>query len=70
MHSSLILIIVFTEIFPAPPVLLYAYYSRLNFAMLGVDSLKDVPRQVCVGRVQIFCKKFCQVCVKMIRAAL
>ena len=65
MHSSLILILVVTEIFPAPPVLLYAYYSRLNFAMLGVDSLK-----FCVGRVQIFCKKFCQVCVKMLRAAL
>ena len=43
-----ILIIVFTEAFPAPPVLLSAYYSLLVVAML-----KDVPGGIlCLGSVQ------------------
>ena len=71
MYSSLILIIVLTEVFPAPPVLLYAYYSRLNFAMLGVATLKDVHREFYVwGVLKNICQKFAQVCVKMSRAAL
>ena len=44
MHFLLTLIIVLIIINPAPPVLLYAYYSRLNCAMLGVAMLQDVPR--------------------------
>ena len=44
MHSLSILKIVFTEAFLAPPVLLYDYYSGLNFAMLREAMLKDVPR--------------------------
>ena len=57
MHSILILVIVFTEAFHAPPVLLYASYLRLNFAMLGVAMLKNVPRHFYVGGVF---KKLCQ----------
>ena len=53
-HSLLILVIVFTDAFPAPPVQLYAYYSHFNFAMLGVAMLKDMPRQFYVRSVQIF----------------
>ena len=44
MHSLLILIIVFTKAFLDHPVLLYAYYSRFNFVMLGVAMLKDMRR--------------------------
>ena len=36
------------EGFPAPHVLLCSYYSCLNFAMLGVAMLKDVPREICI----------------------
>ena len=45
MHPLSSLIIVLMEAFPAPPVLLYAYYSRLKSAVLEVAMLKDVPRE-------------------------
>ena len=62
-HSLSIVIVVFTEAFPAPPVLIHAHYSRLNFAMLGVAMLKDVPRQFYVwGMFKNFCQKFGQLC--------
>ena len=71
MHSLSILIIVFTEAFHAPPVLLYAYYSPLNFAMLGVAIFKDVPKEFYVwGVLKNFCQKSSQLCIKMVRVAL
>ena len=45
MHSSLILIIVFMEAFPAHLVLIHAHFSCLKSAMLRVAMFKDVPRQ-------------------------
>ena len=60
-----ILIIAFTEAFPAPPVLLYAYYSRPNFAMFGVAMLKDAPRELHIWKVfKNFSQKFGQLCIK------
>ena len=71
MHSLSILIIAFTEAFPAPPVLLYAYYSRLNIAMLGVAMLKDVPREFCVwGVFKNICQKFGKLRIKLVEEAL
>ena len=71
MRSLSILIIVFTEAFPAPPVLLHTYYSRLNFTMLRDDMLKDVPRDFHVwGVFKNFCQKFSQLSIKMVRVAL
>ena len=55
MHSLSILMTVFTEAFPAPPVLLYAY-SCLNLAMLGEAVHKDVLRECLVWGVF---KNFC-----------
>ena len=58
----------FTEAFLAPPVLFYAYYSPLNFAMLGVAMPKDVLREFYVwGVLKNFCQKFGQFCIKRIR---
>ena len=44
-NSVSILIIVFTEAFPYPPILICAHCSHLNFAMLKVTMLKEVHRQ-------------------------
>ena len=71
MHSSLILIIVFMKAFPAPPALIHAHYSHLNFIMLAVAMLKDVPRQFYLWEVfKNFCQQIGQLCVKMVRVAL
>ena len=70
-HSSLILIIAFTEAFPAPPVPIHVHYSRLNFTMLGVAVLKNVPRQFYVwGVLNNACQKIGQLCIKMVKVAL
>ena len=61
-HFLSILIIGFTEGFPAPPVLLYAYYSRLNFTMLGEAILKDVFKK--------YWQQFGHLCITMVRVAL
>ena len=51
------MIFVFTKAFPAPPVLLYAYYSRFNFAMFAVAMLKDLPIEFMLGECsKIFAK--------------
>ena len=60
---------VFTEAFPAPPVLIHAHYSRLNFDMLGVAMLKDVPWHFVWQVFKNFCQKFGQLCVKITRVA-
>ena len=60
--------IVFTEAFPDPPVLLYAYYSRLNLAMLGVAMLINMPRKFYVwGVFKNVYQKFGQPCGKIAR---
>ena len=65
MHSLSILIIVLTKAVPAPPALIYAYCSRLNFAMLRVAMLKGVPGEFSVlGVFENFCRKFGQFCIK------
>ena len=70
-HSLSILINVFTEGFHDPPALLYAYYSRLNFAMLGIAMLKDVPRDFYAwGVFKNVCQKVGQLCGKMVRVAM
>ena len=59
------------EGFPAPPVLLYAYYCCLNFAMPGVAMLKDVSRGFYVwGAFKSFYQKFEQLYIKMFRVAV
>ena len=69
MHS-LFLTIVFTEAFPAPPVLLYGYYSCFNFVTLRVAMLKDMSRKFCVkGVSKNFPKIWTGLC-KMVRVAL
>ena len=80
MHCLSIFIIVLVEAFHAPPVLLYAYQSRLNFAMLGVAMLKDVSTpqtqnlldsEFCLwGVFKNFCQIFGQLCIKLVRVAL
>ena len=71
MHFLLILVTVFTDAFPIPPVHLYAYYSRLNFTMLRVAMLKDVRRQLSVwGVFKYSCQKLGQNFVKLVRVAV
>ena len=71
MYSLVLLIVVFTEAFPAPPILLYTYYSCLTFAMHGVTMLRDVPKQFFeCGVFKNFCQKFGQVCETMVSVAL
>ena len=71
MHSFSVLIIVFSECFLAPLVLLYAYYSCLNFTLPGVAMLKDVPRGFYVwGAFKNFYQKFGQLDIKIFRVAV
>ena len=60
MHYLSLLITVFINPFPASLVLVHAHYFHLNFAVLGVTLLRDVPRQfLFVGCVQkILAKHF------------
>ena len=67
-QSLSILVTVFMEAVPAP-VLLYAYYSRFNFAMLRVAMLKDMPRKFYAwGVFKNFCQKFGQFCIEMVKS--
>ena len=71
MHYISILITVFMKAVPAPPVMLYAYYSLVIFAMLRVAMLNDMPRKFYAwGVFKNFCQKFGQFCIEMVRVAL
>ena len=70
-QSLSLLRVVFTEAFPALPVLLYAYYSGPNFDMLGAARLKDVRKGFYVWEVlKNLSQNFGQLCIKVVRVAL
>ena len=64
-HSLSISTTVSKEPFSAPPVLIHIHYSRLNFAMLGITMLGDVPWQFRLwGAFKNFWQKLGQLFVK------
>ena len=71
MHSLSICFTVFTELFPAHPSLIKAQNSQLNFTMLRITVLRDVPKQLPLeGMLNNFCQKFYWLWLKKDREAL